>query len=86
MEEDAIKGLLVRLKIKAGTEPTDVGLGLGEALYREASRRGLITLEEFSWIGSGFLTDRLPAFERKHFVFVHPGLDDWEFRFGEKPA
>ncbi|WP_293373615.1 hypothetical protein [Phenylobacterium sp. SCN 70-31] len=85
MEDTEIDGLLVRVKMAARTASKDVGLAMGADLYRAASKRGMITLEDFSVLGSGFLAQKLPAFERQHFVFVHPELGEWDYRFGESP-
>jgi len=83
MDDAHVDGLLVRVKIAGANAPREVGLAMGAELYQAAAKRGMITLEDFSVFGTGFLSQRLPAFERQHFVFQHPELGDWEYRFGE---
>jgi len=57
---------------------------MGMDLYAECNRRGLIALEEFSVLGTGFLPHDLPAYRKRNFAFVHPELADWDFQIGKR--
>lgn len=74
--------LLARLDDVVSTTPAQVGIGMGIELFIEMWKRGLITMQEFSALGTGFLPHRLPAYRKRNFAFVHTELDDWDFKIG----
>jgi hypothetical protein len=82
MSGDPLDELIARLDDVLVTTPKTVGVGMGIDLYREANKRGLISLETFSVLATGFWPHELPAYRKHHFVYLHPGLSDWDFRIG----
>lgn len=84
MDEKTIDEIIGRLDLVMSDTPRNVGVAMGDALFAACKRRGLLSIEDFSVAGSGFLPHRLPAYRGKNFAFVHPELTEWDFQIGER--
>lgn len=82
MDAQAIDELFQRLDFIMKDTPAGVGVAMGYDLFGECRKRGLLSMETFSVLGTGFLPNILPTYKGKHFAFVHPGLTDWDFQIG----
>jgi hypothetical protein len=83
MNPDEVKAAIVRLRMVMSVTEPGIGVAMGHELFMACSKAGLITMEEFNVPGKGSLPHKLPAFGRRHLVFVHPELPEWEYRVGE---
>lgn len=66
----------------AGASPS-AGIAFGTELFNEFRKRGWFTLEVFSVLGTSLFPDRVPAYNKTHFVFPSWGIQDVEFKVGK---
>ena len=60
----------------------NVGIKFGAELFDEFRKRGWLTLETFGVLGTGFLSEKLPAYGRTHFAYVSWDVSDNDFQAG----
>jgi hypothetical protein len=84
--QEIAEPIIVRLNDVMDSTPRNVGVAMGWALYRACCDRGLVSMEMFSVLGSGFLPNTLPAYRGLNFVFVPPDFPEWEFQIGTPNA
>jgi hypothetical protein len=61
----------------------DVGILFGVGLFEAFRVRNWITVEYSSAVGSTLFGDKVPAYDRSHFVFPTWNIPDFEFRIGK---
>lgn len=66
----------------AGASPS-VGIAFGTELFNEFRKRGWFTLEVFGVLGTTLFAERLPAYNKSHFVFPSWDIQDLEFKVGK---
>lgn len=61
----------------------NVGIAFGVELFDEFRNRGWFTLEVFGVLDTTLFAERVPAYNKTHFVFLSWGIPDREFIVGE---
>jgi len=83
MDDAAIADLIERVDKATQDAPREVGVAMGAKLYEAVCDRGLVSMETFSVLGSGFLPHSLPAYRGTRFVYVPPHFPEWSFLIGK---
>lgn len=82
---DNEKALEAKSSLDEALKHVDANLGIvfGVRLFDEFRERGWLTLETFSWLGTQFFAETVPAYDRTHFASPNWDVPEWEFRVGK---
>jgi hypothetical protein len=83
MADNAADEVIARLDDVLSTTPQQVGVAVGIDLWVECVKRELVSMEDFSVLGTGFWPHSLPAYRNRNHIFVHPLLADWDAQIGK---